>query len=73
MATSALNFQLLTMARLRHAHIGCGYDSLAVSFCLENHWMPAGLRASIIGFPVFADGCSVPISRGSPPTFVLDE
>ena len=73
MATGAMNFQQLPMARLRLAHSGYGYDSLAVSFCLENSWMPADLKANTIGFPVFDQGCSVPISRGSPPTVVLDE
>jgi hypothetical protein len=68
-----MNFQQLTMTRLRLAHIGDGYNGLAVSSCLENHYMPVGLWAYTIGFPVDVQGCSVPISRGSPPTVILDE
>ena len=70
MATSALNFQLLTKSRLRPAHSGNG---LAVSSCLENWRVPAVLRAYTVGFLVDVQGSSVPISRGSPPTIILDE
>lgn len=76
MATSAMKFELLTMARLRLAHnVGC-YHGHAMLFCLEYSGISGicdGLIARAGGFPVFAQGCSVPISRGSPPTFILDE
>ena len=68
MVTGAVNFQLLTMARLRLAHGGYG---LAVPFCLEDISTGGlggyGSRAMKLALPVFAQGCSVPIWRGSPP------
>ena len=70
MATSALMLKLMTMARLRLAHDGAGF---AMSSCLGYHYVPAGLWAYTIGFPVDVQGSSVPISRGSPPTVILDE
>ncbi len=71
MASGAMNFQLLTMARLRLAHGGYG---LAVPFCLEDISTGGlggyGSRALELFLPVFAQGCSVPILRGSPPISV---
>ena len=68
---ASMNFQLLTIGRLRSAHDGYG---LAVSFCLEDISTCGlgglGSRAMNLFLPVFAQGSSVPISRGSPPIFI---
>lgn len=65
---ASINSQLLTIARLRLAHGGSG---LAVPFCLEDISTGVlggyGTRMLKLFLPVFAQGCSVPISRGSPP------
>jgi hypothetical protein len=65
---ASVNFQLLTIARLRLAHGGYG---LAVPFCLEDISTGGlggyGTRAMKLALSVFAQGCSVPIWRGSPP------
>lgn len=65
---ASMNSQLLTIARLRLAQGGYGH---AVPFCLEDISTGVlggyGARAVKLFLPVFAQGCSVPISRGSPP------
>ncbi|HLI06353.1 MAG TPA: hypothetical protein VKV40_07290 [Ktedonobacteraceae bacterium] len=71
MATGAVNFQLLTIARVRPAHIGYGH---AMPFGLEDISFSGlggyGTRAMKLALPVFAQGCCVPISRGSPPVSI---